>query len=253
MTLKFITIGDPHIMVDPFNSPWAIDIGGNDRLKVMIEYINKMTNIDFVVFLGDITESGRLSEYELFNNIISTLNKNYYVVQGNHELFNDPDGTVFKQFYGTPQKIININGYQLLMIGLTINDLEVCVEDSWVFDFNNSNIDFTAKTIVFFHHPVVRPPTEFPVDWTHTITQTVYYPYNLNIELNRKKFSNLLAVISGHTHHTTQIIRNNILYTTLDGLNSNKPWYIISKGTDKIGYYTIDDMNIHYELINTRI
>ncbi|UKI42183.1 MAG: metallophosphoesterase [Candidatus Melainabacteria bacterium] len=57
----------------------------NKSLKWAIDELNKMNDLDFVVFLGDNIEKSNKESLKSFLNIVNSLNKPYYLVLGNQD------------------------------------------------------------------------------------------------------------------------------------------------------------------------
>ena len=74
--LKFAQIADIHY-----------DIGENQTqiLKWAVDELNRINDLDFVVFLGDNIDKSNRTILKSFLNIVSGLNKPYYIVLGNHD------------------------------------------------------------------------------------------------------------------------------------------------------------------------
>ncbi len=74
-TLRFAHVTDTHVGGST----------GKEDLQRTVEDLNSLSNIDFVLFTGDITEFGSDKELQEAKKIISQLNKPWYVVPGNHD------------------------------------------------------------------------------------------------------------------------------------------------------------------------
>src|SRR6478609_5967661 len=74
---RFAFISDTHI-----GSP---DGKAEEDLRRTVADINQMTDIDFVVITGDITELGTDDEINRAKQILSGLKVPYYIIPGNHD------------------------------------------------------------------------------------------------------------------------------------------------------------------------
>lgn len=81
--VSFAIFTDAHVGPDEYR---------NARVKSAIEWVNAAEEVDFAVFLGDNIHDGRKSDVGLypaqlaaFNEIVSTCQKPYYVLRGNHD------------------------------------------------------------------------------------------------------------------------------------------------------------------------
>ena len=101
-TYSFIVLNDTHI-----NNG---DTGGLEKLKDIID-----DDVKFVVFNGDITQSGKQKDLETFIRIAESLSVPCYPVVGNHDIYfgNWP---VWKKLIGSTCYRINTGGATLLML-----------------------------------------------------------------------------------------------------------------------------------------
>ena len=72
---KFCWITDTHIGYK----------NADNELESIVNSINDLEDVQFVVATGDITETGKNIELETAKNILDKLNKPYYIIPGNHD------------------------------------------------------------------------------------------------------------------------------------------------------------------------
>lgn len=84
--LKFVQITDSHVSISDMFSTRDTDNSVN-VLKKTVEDINSIPNIDFVIFTGDNIDHSNETDLKAFLKITNKLNKKYYMVIGNHEVF----------------------------------------------------------------------------------------------------------------------------------------------------------------------
>lgn len=235
--LKFIIVGDPHV-----NSSNASD-KGNKRLEQVVSFTNNK-NIDFVVFMGDMTDDGTIKSNDMVLDILKDLNKKYYVIAGNHDLFKS--SKIFEGYYGPMEHIEYVNGYQLLFVGIYQEKDENGMRLRWSFDF--SKADKNVPTLVFIHGPV----TDLPMECVHCqIKGKEILEYAKSIGPELEKFNNLIGVYSGHIHFDSNEIINGTRYVTINGLNNIRlgKFLTVVRSSDKVGYSIIKDDKSYYELI----
>lgn len=235
--LKFIVVGDPHV-----NSSNASD-KGNKRLEQVVSFTNNK-NIDFVVFMGDMTDDGTRKSNDMVIDILKDLNKKYYVVAGNHDILKSPK--IFEEYYGPMEHIEYVNGYQLLFVGIYQEKDENGTGLRWSFDF--SKADKNVPTLVFIHGPVI----DLPMECVHCqIKGKEILEYAKSIGPELEKFNNLIGVYSGHIHFDSNEIINGTRYVTINGLNNIRlgKYLTVVRSSDKVGYSIIKDDKSYYELI----
>jgi len=83
-TFSFAWISDNHL------GSYAY---AEDDLRQAIEDINSIDSLEFVILTGDLTEFGVTSEFALLKQMLDSLNKPYYMVDGNHDVNWSENGT----------------------------------------------------------------------------------------------------------------------------------------------------------------
>lgn len=242
--IRFIVVGDPHVKAINKDDKDNISDKGNRRLEQVVNFVNK-SDIDFVVFVGDITDDGTIESNDLVKEILKKLNKQYYLVAGNHDLLSSDN--MFEKYYGPMERIEYVNGYQLLFIGIYKENNGYDRIYKWSFDFNKA--DKNIPTLVFIHGPVTDLPTEC-IHCQLKLKEVLEYAKSIKTELDR--FNNLIGVYSGHIHYDSDQIINGTRYITINGLNNIRfgEYVKVIKFSDKIGYAEIKDGKSYYNLIS---
>lgn len=219
-TIRFITIGDTHITSNTSTDQYK-------RFTRAVNYVNSRTDIDFVVQVGDIVESGSDSSYTLAKSIISKLNVPYYVLEGNHG-----SGPLFNKYFGPDEHMEyfpNADGYQLIFPAY----------NSGAWSFNYAIADKNRPTIIFNHGQVQPKPgtTSCVSSWGS------YYSYACSMRPEVDKFTKLLGYYNGHVHSGTHQIINGSLFVTEDNLGGN------GADSDFIGYTVIQNGIVTYTTV----
>lgn len=224
-TIRFVTIGDTHITRSTSTDQYK-------RLTQAINYINNMTDVDFVVELGDIVDTTSDNNFVTAKSLISKLNKPYYVIIGNHDA--GSNGAVFTKYFGPIEHMDYVNGYQLIFAGLKSSG-----SVTWSFNYNIA--DKSKPTVIFSHGPVQPDIGKATCQdsWGDSLHR---YACSMITETN--KFADLLGFYDGHVHvGTTQTI-GNTLYVTQDNLGGR------GAASDYIGYTVIQNGIVNYSLLN---
>lgn len=140
-----------------------------DNLSRCVQHINQFTpRPDLVLVTGDITQSGRIEEFNQAASLLNKLNTPYFVIPGNH----DTRQNLVAAFSGTPalpddfeitteQPFINyvIDEYKIRLIALDSttdgkHGGQFCERRAaWLKD--RLDEEPTKPTILFMHHPPV--------------------------------------------------------------------------------------------------
>lgn len=227
-TVKFVTIGDAHIGSS----------GGLANFTKAVNYINNMTGVDFVVQMGDITDTATVANFTLAKAALVRLKKRYYVVEGNHDI-GKPSGENFRKYIGPTEHIENINGYQLIFVGIIINGSAF----SWSFDYSRAN---NSKPTIVFNHGPVKPNPNSKIGDCVKSWNGLYYGYACSMSGAIGRFSKLMGVYAGHVHASTVSRVNSATYVTEDNLGGFGP------ATDYIGYTVIRNGVVSYSMVKYR-
>lgn len=239
---KFITIGDVHV---------GGTNDGSSKLITIVNFVNSIYDsdpigkkVDFAIVLGDIVDTNTTTNFNNAKIILDGLRIPYYVIQGNHDGMStcysncgSERGCNFRNAFGSPDKVVKFNGYQLIFVG-------ICSNETWKFDFNRSDIDKNKPTLIFNHGPV-QPGKGSNSGYCGSgvvCSDWGTYAYACGMKVEVDKFTNLLGFYSGHVHcYSKQIIKTNnvdTLYVTEDNIGGNGPV------GDYIGYTCLDESGI---------
>ena len=116
-------------------------------LNEAINDINRTTNIDFVVSLGDVTNSGYHFEYDIFTQHIQSISKPFLNLLGNHDALG-AGVKIYNKIFGNFNFYIETETQRFIFFHN--NDLE----DPKGFDPNwlKDRVEETPKKIVIFSH-----------------------------------------------------------------------------------------------------
>lgn len=217
-TLKFAQISDAHYTTCQEDTSYKVLKSSPAILDDAIMQVNRIPNIDFTVFTGDLVNEPLEKELLSFISHANLLCSPWYPVFGNHDVTRT--GSLNKQKYFdivcghnrnfcyknsyysfTPKK-----GYKAIVLDTTPNDRNTCngeISDeqlSWLKDELKASRGDVV--VIFTHVPVVEPyPSE-----THRLVNS----YELKLLL--KKFDNPIIVCSGHYHATKVEQEDNVIY-----------------------------------------
>lgn len=221
----------------PFRFAWLSDthvggLTGATDLGLSVRDLNALTDIDFVILSGDITEMGSDAQLELARAILDSLNKPYYIIPGNHDTKWSGSGcTKFPALWGSDRFSFEHKGY--VFIGMhqgpimKMGDGHFPPEDLRWLDARLKSRNLRARPLFFVTHYPLDPG----IDNWYEITE-------------RLKKLNLQAVLVGHGHS------NRIMnYEGLPGVMGRSNL----RARNPIGGYTIVDVGIDTVYFSERI
>ncbi|MFZ4582182.1 MAG: metallophosphoesterase family protein [Paludibacter sp.] len=221
----FALITDLHIQLNDNKS--TID------LQNTISDINKMTDIDFVIVAGDVTENGDSASLVKAKNILKTLKMPYYITFGNHDMISsNPNMRIYKPIFGSDKFSFTHKNVQF--IGFTTGPVlnrgigHVNSEDLIWIDAELNKIGKSIPIIAITHYPMQSGDVDNWYDLTDILRK-----YNVQ------------ALINGHYH------RNAIL--NYDGIAGIVCRSTLSKN-ELMGGYTIfnvsDSIQVSEKIVN---
>ena len=239
--LKFAIIGDPHTV------SYNISNRGNERLGLIMDFVNKQ-DIDFVVIMGDVTDDGTDESNDLAKKILKESTKSYYTVAGNHDILLSPK--MFERYYGPMEHIEVVKGFQLIFVGIydTRDKNGNVTKLGWKFDFEKANKNM--PTLIFMHGTVLDPPSECDYCNWGPKNGDGFFKYAASMKPELDKFTNLLGVYSGHVHYNSDQTLNNTIYVTINGLIDKPITGYFAYASNDIGYTIIKDEKLSYKLIS---
>jgi 3',5'-cyclic AMP phosphodiesterase CpdA len=215
--LKFVQVTDDHLSVDGSTFSQRDVSHSVQTLKDTVNAINKMSDLDFVVFSGDNIDSSTEENLKAFGEITQKLNKPYYVILGNHDAYKlggIGKNTYFKivrqydkyqkstksYFYFLPNTdfiIIMMDGATPIIPGTHGYYSEESLNwlDGILTKYSNK------KAVIIQHFPLIPPYTRRD----HTVLDPEKYMEILS------NHDNVVAILSGH-YHSEKVMKDNGIY-----------------------------------------
>ena len=179
-------------------------------LKNVVKHCNKFNpTIDLAIVTGDLTDSGKMEEYEEFNKILRDLKMPWFVIPGNHD--NSKNLMHFfdkHEYLPRNEKYCNyvIDKYPFTLMGLDTTVIgenfgELSDESLQWLELNLKRYS-SKPTILFMHHP----PFEIGIDGMD----------NQNLKNSAKFFEILRSyphvkhIACGHAHRATETVIDGI-------------------------------------------
>lgn len=174
-----------------------------------LDAIKKLTNVlrkspsHFIAVSGDLTMDGLENEYILAQNWLNSLNKKYYTTIGNHDIPKNPFTRIlsprkrFNKYFGETQKIVKIENETIAFldstsrIGLINWERGRNKKRSW-----KSYLSMSPSILVV-HHPIIIPKE---------------FKKRIKSYGKFKKRSSIKLVLSGHSHKSFSLLKENTLW-----------------------------------------
>lgn len=154
----------------------------------MADDINSRDSIDFVVHLGDLTDTGTIKEYKWARQYLARLNKPYVALIGNHDFLGTGDET-YGRMFGQPDFSFIAGGVKFLCVNTNATEYDF-IADIPDFDFleNAATADSALfdRTVVCMH---ARP-------YSDQFNNNVAKPFEYYV----RQLPGLLFCANGHDH-----------------------------------------------------
>lgn len=239
--LKFIQLTDIHLSPDGSGARAGINIEKSvEILQNGITAINKIPDIDFVVFSGDNINKANEDDLRTFCEIVGKLNKPYYITIGNHDVFksNGLGKSKFFEIVRTYNK--NQKNKKTCFYFQPDNKFAVVLmegsheyipskrgsytEENLAWLNNVLNKFKNKKVIIVQHFPLIEPSD----NRSHRILSTVSY-FNL-----LSHHSNVAAILSGHYHSEKITYKDGIAHISTPAFGESPYFYrLIEMDVDK--------------------
>lgn len=94
-----------------------------DETQILVDTLNKRTDIDFVIHCGDLTDFGATREFEWQRDILQKLRSPYVTLIGNHDCLATGLDT-FKEIFGTPNFSFNASFIHFVCLNTNAMDAD---------------------------------------------------------------------------------------------------------------------------------
>ncbi len=160
---------------------------GEEDLRRTVADINTQPDLDFVLVTGDVTEMGTNEELALAKEILSDLNKPYYVIPGNHDTgWSESGGVSFIKTFGNDKFTFDHKGYRFI----------ACASGPYV---RMSDGHIPRDATVWLDSLLTETPKSMPIVFIN------HYPLDNSLDnwyeaTDRLKKKNIQYAICGHGH-----------------------------------------------------
>jgi outer membrane protein assembly factor BamB len=266
---RFAWLSDTHITTS--NATPAVD------LQAAVNEINAMTNIDFVLISGDVTELGWLSQFTVTKGILDQLHVPVHILPGNHDtVWSESGGMDFSKFWGADRFVFDWGGYTF--IGLHQGPTMQAAYGHWApqdlrwLDGVLNSLPDPGRPLIFVTHYPLANSGDTTDNWYEVLDRLKNYNTQVGMVGHlHSNSSNSWESVPGvvcRANYTTSGVRgynlveitNNQMKVTLrtNGVTAPSPWYNLALGardysTDTNRYARPDySMNTNYPSV-TRV
>jgi len=239
-TIKFAVLGDVHVGLRGEDHGFKMT-GSSERIfEIAVEQLNKMPDLSFVVFDGDLVVDGESFNLARFKEIADRLHCPYYVVLGNHDQPVIPSadawGPGVRAFYPGETKagvaaMFRGHGFSsdgrtwwsADFAGIHLVGLDSVQIKTWGGVLPWQELDWLKKdltasrakpTLVFLHHNLVESYPEYKL-WPEFLVSN-----RAEVKAVLASFPQVKAVISAHYHFSDYHTESGVHYFTTSSVNT---------------------------------
>lgn len=180
--------------------------GWYSNTKDMLNYLNNIKDLDFVVHLGDLTDCGTTKEYVWARDILNNINVPYVALIGNHDFLGTGDQT-FQAMYGDFDFAFIAGRIKFVCVNTNAAEYDHMAN---IPDFNfmekhiSENHELFDRTIMCMHS---RPYCE---QFNNNVAKTFQHYVN--------SYPGLMFCINGHAHRKSKddIYNDGVIYYGVD-------------------------------------
>lgn len=246
--IKFVQITDAHFSTTGNNATQREVENSQNVLEKTILDINSLKNVDFIVFTGDNIDQANSNDLKIFLKTANKLNRPYYVVIGNHEVFRSQhlDKKEYMKIVRKHSKCCKKRSANYVfknkgVVFLVVDGAKEIIPGpagyykkdtlKWL-DKKLTKYD-KKKVVIFQHFPIVEP-----------YFNRTHMTYNVeDYEAVLAKHKNVVAIFSGHFHANGETYKNGIYHASAPALVQRPYQYkVVDLNVNK------DDVQIYTQL-----
>lgn len=182
--------------------------------EIGMDQIRKRKDIDLIVHLGDMTDSGLLREFEIFTDIIKQGDKPFLSIIGNHDCLAYGFDIYRKIFGWDDNYVVTTDHYKFIFFNSVVWELNNRRPD---FEWLNAallNNPMPGKTIVFSHIPPYTDQfTPAYQEYYHRLMTQHQVPYSIHGHQHNYEFGKRLG---GETTYVVAPWSRNKAYMIMD-------------------------------------
>lgn len=214
-TLRIAFISDTH--------------GDFSDVKDIVADINRRDSVDFIVHLGDLTNTGSTTEFEWTREVLAGFNKPYVVMIGNHDFLGTGD-EVYEKMFGDMDFSFIAGRVKFVCLNTNATEYDYMAA---VPNFDYMELQITADSALFDRTVICMHARPYSDQFNNNVALAFEHYVNL--------FPGLLFCMNGHDHN----MQLDDLYG--DGVI----YYGVTCASDRIYMlFTITPNGYTYEVVN---
>lgn len=151
-------------------------------LEAAISELKRVADVDFLVNLGDFTNSSYNMEYDQYLRSHSLISVPAFVVPGNHDMLG-AGPTIFKKVFGPSNFYFESNSYRYVLFNSANLETPEYFSPSWLWQ----TVQNSTKPVLIFTHISLDDTERYHDDVKDTFTQVM-------------QDSRVKAIMNGHNH-----------------------------------------------------
>lgn len=195
----------------------------------MIADINKRDCVDFIIHLGDLTDTGTIKEYKWARQYLTRFNKPYVALIGNHD-FLGTGNEIYKEMFGKPDFYFIAGRVKFLCINTNATEYNFIAD---VPDFDYLENAVTADSALFDRTVVCMHARPYSDQFNNNVAKPFEYYVN--------QLPGLLFCVNGHDHNMRfdDLFDDGVMYYGLT-CTSDRKYVIFNINKEGYRYEVID-------------
>lgn len=225
---KFVVLSDVHISAAKQDKNSRQLTQSISLLQKAVSEVNK-SDVDFVIFSGDVIDKTEKTSLVMFAKIVNKLNKPYYIIPGNHDVAHFL-GLDKKEFFRLVNKFSHNKTSSMPSVKIMKNGLVFIFMDgvnqimpSSAGYYKENDLIWLDKKLSKYKNNNVVIVQHFPLVEPYYRKSHITYKADEYLDV-LSKHKNVIAVISGHFHAEGENLRDGVLHISAPSLVENNEY-----------------------------
>lgn len=219
--------------------------------KALNQAKNSYPDIQFIIGLGDITNTGTVVELQNTKKELDSFGLRYFLVPGDHDLWDSrdkslPSASRFREVFGPDYQAFTFGGYRFVLLDNADNYVGFdSAQLNWITtEFEKAKSDAVRGILVFMHEPLYHPSSDHTMGWVEKSLKL-----QASVFLFQMKDAGVSKVFAGDIHYFSkyQEPKTNLSMITVGAIgierNPQAPRFAVVSVLDN-GEIKVDDVEI---------